>query len=433
MRNFILSALLLTCALAAPIADVDDEDETCPTTVSSTVNCTDPVGSVAPISKSDDAVSNVTSGLTSGSNSNSTGMTIGGITILDSSAMSTNNANETGFPVNGTHVEAPQPTDTVPPSAATFTPTANGSLWTEFEDFYNEQRRLKNTTWLVFPAGVYKLNLDVEGDRIRINMGNGGFTFDFRGVTFLIARSRGKLNAHQFMYINQCEGTTILGGTFWFDQGEMWSQAVIQSIGNVDSSDKRSLVTYRVDDGYDLDAWRGANSNNQACVDARDPNHFLFPKCSFYASKVFDFSNLESNRTFTSRIYSGSGFEVGYHITTDVPGSDSAATLTTENNPGLIVRGLTSNGGFAQYGLPDSKATAVFKDVYTVNPPARPGYAPRVLGPTKASGHIGGFNFNPKGSHGIDFQNSFWQYTGCPKDLKTLGDTTLPNGSIYQK
>ena len=419
MKNLLLITLLSTIALAVPIANSSDDDNCAVEWV--ILDGDAPSTGSAPTSTPSSA--SVSS--TAPSGSGPSGTTEPSDSTSGSDMLSSNHAGQPGFPVSGTHVTAPRPDDVVPENAATFTPSAVFS-GQDFKAFYNHQRELKQTKWLKVLPGVYTIDLDK--DSIRINMGNGGFTFDFRDVTWLVSRSPG--GAAQFIYINQCEDTKILGGTVWFDQGEPWSQAKIVSIDPVNSKDKRQPVTYKVDDGYDLDVWKTANGHNQACIDSSNPDHFELHSCTFWMDKS-DFSKLESDRTFTLHISADSGLKVGYSVTIAMPGTSSGTTISSENNGGLYVKGLTSNGGLSQWGL-GSKTTATFEDVYNVNPPLRKGYAPRVRGPTKVYGHVGGFDYNGMNDPPPQFVKSYWQYTGCEKDLKDMADQTLPGGSVYQ-
>jgi len=68
-------------------------------------------------------------------------------------------------------------------------------------------------------------------------------------------------------------------------------------------------------------------------------------------------------------------------------GGSMGNTIGSENNRNLHINGFTSNGGLSQYGL-GSKGTATFEDIYYVNAPPRPGFAPRVEGPKMSQGHI---------------------------------------------
>jgi len=108
-------------------------------------------------------------------------------------------------------------------------------------------------------------------------------------------------------------------------------------------------------------------------------------------------------------------------------GGSMGNTIGSENNGNLHINGFTSNGGLSQYGL-GSKGTATFENVYYVNAPPRPGFAPRVEGPTMSQGHIEWFDFDTPGQPKINYVNSLWMTTGCDKDLQSAGDQDLHDG-----
>jgi len=92
----------------------------------------------------------------------------------------------------------------------------------------------------------------------------------------------------------------------------------------------------------------------------------------------------------------------------------------------LHVKGLTSNGALMQIGL-NGKKTAVFEDVWYVNPPPRPGYAPKVQGLVLSWGNLVGYNYDEPGETKATLQNSYWQTTGCTKDIQDANNGTLPD------
>lgn len=164
---------------------------------------------------------------------------------------------------------------------------------------------------------------------------------------------------------------------------------------------------------------------NQGCVDVSNPNHYTRPDCNFFYVDQYDFSALSFKNTFTSRITERAGLQVGYHITT-IAGPNSPTTIVSEFNGGLHVNGMTSNGGLAQYGLND-KVTATFENVWNVNPPVRPNFAPRVQGPTLSQAHIGLFDFDAGGDAAINYRDCYWQTTGSEKDMQDMVNQTVPN------
>ena len=99
-------------------------------------------------------------------------------------------------------------------------------------------------------------------------------------------------------------------------------------------------------------------------------------------------------------------------------------TIASEFNGNLHINGFTSNGGLSQYGL-GSKGTATFENVWYVNPPPRPGFAPRVEGPTISQGRVESFDFDTAGQPPINYVDSWWMTTGCDKDLQSAADQTL--------
>ena len=103
-------------------------------------------------------------------------------------------------------------------------------------------------------------------------------------------------------------------------------------------------------------------------------------------------------------------------------------TLSTEGNGGLHVKGLTSTGGVMQIGLngADGGKSTVFEDVWYVNPPPRPGFAPKVQGPVLSWGNLEGFNYDQPGEKKSVFVASYWQTTGCVNDVQDGNNATLP-------
>ena len=108
-------------------------------------------------------------------------------------------------------------------------------------------------------------------------------------------------------------------------------------------------------------------------------------------------------------------------------GLDMGNTIGSEYNSNLHINGFTSNGGLSQYGLND-KGTATFENVWYVNPPPRPGFAPRVEGPTLSWGHIQWFDYNTPGQPQINYKNSWWMTTGNQNDLQDAADQDLHDG-----
>jgi hypothetical protein len=73
----------------------------------------------------------------------------------------------------------------------------------------------------------------------------------------------------------------------------------------------------------------------------------------------------------------------------------------------------------------NGKPVADYYDLLIANPAPRPGYAPRVNGPTTSWNHQGDFNFCADCEQ--NYHNCFWQYTGSPHDLQDMANETLPS------
>lgn len=331
----------------------------------------------------------------------------------------TNHAGEPGFSVDGEHLSAPEASDAIPAEAMLYTPASQKFSGKDFSDWWAQQETHNPSTKFVkIKPGVYDLSV---ADGIAIGFRPGGWTLDLRGVTFLVAPDIPDPTSGQAIYINQSEDMLILGGTVWFDQGELWSQARVTSIKAID--DNYSTVTYTVEEGYNVSVWNSAGPRNQGCVDTSDSNHFTRPHCNFWFADNYNFAGLSGDRTFTNRVASQAGIKEGYHITT-IAGPNMRTTIASEFNGGLRVNGMTSNGGLAQYGL-TGKVTATFENVWNVNPPARPGFAAPVQGPTLSQGHIGLFDFDAEGDAPIVYKNCWWQTTGSRGDLQDMSDQDL--------
>ncbi len=343
------------------------------------------------------------------------------------------------IPISNEHLSAPVAKDSVPAGAATYTPPTAGIFNnTDFAAWMKQQKEANLASkWMVVAAGVYRYAPgpvmptgtdpnNVVGEGIAIYFMTGGWTLDLRGVTFYVDITPENQNQRpgDMIYINQSEDFTILGGTVWIDQGEIWTQARVTSVGTADSQGNQ-IATMEVEQGYNFSAWRAAGPRNQGCVDDSDANHFTRPACNFWYVNDYNFDALDSKRTFTASIASRSAIKKGYVITMQVV-TNSFTTISTENNGNFHVKGFTSNGYVASIGL-GSKVAPVFEDVYYVNPPPRPGFAPRVEGPALSWGNIGGPVYNPPGQTLAQLPGSVWQTTGCEKDLQSASNATVPN------
>ena len=346
------------------------------------------------------------------------------------------------FPLNGDHIKAPVADDPVPDGAAIFTPadgkTFNCSAFAEWIKHQRDEVQLPSKFRKIAP-GTYQYQLGpvmpdatdpntVQGENIVLYLLKGGWTVDFRNVTFYIDIT--PENQHRrpsvMIYCLESENMTILGGTVWIDQGEQWTQARVTALTAEDSAGNRK-ATFEVEKGYNVSAWTNAGPRNQNCVDDSNSDHYTRPGCNFWKVHNYDFDSLMSKHTFTATVLGGASLEKGYVVSLQV-GPNSAITLSTEDNGGLHVKGLTSNGYMMQIGLngADGGKSAVFEDVWYVNPPPRPGFAPKVQGPVLSWGNLEGFNYDQPGQAKSVFVNSWWQTTGCVNDVQNGTNATMP-------
>ena len=346
------------------------------------------------------------------------------------------------LPINGNHLSAPVATNPIPPGAATYTPSTPGVF--DCADFANwtEKQKTGNTLpskWMKIAPGHYRYKPGplmqagtdantVKGENLVLYNFPPGWTLDIRGVTFIIdITDENKYQRPSVMiYVIQAESMTILGGTIWIDQGELFTQARVVSIGAPDSGGNGMLATMEVEQGYNVSAWKSAGPRNQRCIDDSNPDHFITPGCNFWYVSNYNFDNLESNRTFTAVLSSRAAIKKGYVLTMENV-INSYIAVSTEDNSGTHVKGLTSNGNMMSIGLHSDQVAPTFENVYYVNPPPRPGYATRVEGPALSWGNIGGFVYNTPGQVPAKMPGSFWQYTGCVEDLQVGSNNTAPD------
>lgn len=344
------------------------------------------------------------------------------------------------FPINGDHLMAPVATDKVPAGAATYTPKAAGVFnCTDFQEWMkNLMTSNPSTKWMVVKPGVYTYALGPKmpvgadpnlftGENIIIGMNTDDWTLDIRGVTFYIdiTPENQQQRPASMIYNNQVNDVTILGGTIWIDQGEQWTQARVTDLSAADSSGSQ-IATVVVDQGYNVSAWRSAGPRNQNCIDDSNPASFTRPSCNFWYFSNYNFDNLDSKRTWTASVAGRAGLKKGYVLSMQV-GPNTPWAISSENNNGLVVRGLTTNGALISIGNQNqpSKKIVTFEDVYMVNPPNRPGFAPRVNGPALSWGNIGGMVYDAPGQPLSEKPGSFWQTTAAPKDLQAASNTTF--------
>ena len=345
-----------------------------------------------------------------------------------------------GLLVKNDHISAPLDTRPVPDGAAIYKPSGNTINCSDFNSWMTDHRNSNlPSKYLKVEPGTYNYDLgtahDLDadanlapGNNIVLWLFSSGWTLDIRDVTFLISITPDNANRRpgNMIYIDESDDLTILGGIIWIDQGEQFSQARLTSL-TPSSTAGTQTATFVVEKGYNSSAWTSAGPRNQGCVDdTTSSTHFTRRPCNFWKVADYDFAALQSaSRCFTATILPDSGLKMGYVVYTQV-GANSLTAVSSENNANLHVKGLTTNGALGQIGL-SGKKTATFQDYFYVNPPPRPGFAPRVNGPTLSWGHIGdAFANDTPGQAEVVYVNSWWQYTGCELDLQQGGNETLP-------
>ena len=341
------------------------------------------------------------------------------------------------IPLNDDYVHAPEDKTPVPSDAVTYTPKEAGVF--DCNDFTNWMKNLRDSSstpkFMKVKPGFYRYALGpkmpdgtdpntVQGENINIYLMKGGWTLDLRGVTFYIdVNDENRQQRPSVMiYLIQSEEFTLIGGTVWIDQGELFTQATCTS---VDSSGK---ATFQVQEGYSVSTWRTAGARNQDCIDVSNPDNYTFPGCNFWLTDSYDFSGLDTpDHTFTYNVQPNSLVKKGIVLTMEI-GLNSMIAISTEDNGGLNVKGFTTNGNFMSIGL-DGKVAPKFNAAYMVNPPPRPGFAPRVMGPAISWANVDyGFIYNPPGQPIAQFTDSYFEYTGNPKNLWDGADTNKPPG-----
>ena len=344
-----------------------------------------------------------------------------------------NNDQSVGFLQNSTGaptLQAPQPDDAVPADAALYQPSAPIMNMTDFRIWHDELKDKNgggSKKWMKVAPGTYEFS---KGSGFPLDWNNNmafngftGWTLDLRGCTFTETRINGDPNySDQMLYINNSDDFTILGGTFWMDQGvEMFTQAKVISM----TGDGEGTAILQVDQGYNYEVWGKEHPpGDYNCVDTSNPDHFYHPSCNFwYQSNMKLLGDGKIQADYTSR----SGVKVG-HTLTIKNGPSSAASASMECNGGVHFKGMTSNAVYFNYGIGPTCSTKqlILEDCLITNLPALKGMAARVNGPTMSYQNYGSAIFQAEGMPSIDFRNCYWQYTGNPNDLTSCDNYQPP-------
>ena len=434
MRGLFAFAFVLSTALAAPFTSNSDDDICEPDWVN-------PGDDGSPVSSAAVSMPTVVDTGSHASQGGTVTVNQKSATLASASnltiSMPTRPDGSAGLPVNNDHISAPVDARPVPDGVAIYTPSGDTMNCSDFVSWMTAHRTSGLASkYLKVTPGVYSYDLGAihaldadanlsPGNNIVLWLFSGGWTLDLRNVTFLISITPENANRRpdNMIYIDESDDLIILGGTVWIDQGEQFTQARLTSLTASSSGNQRA--TFTVEKGYNVSAWTSAGPRNQGCVDTSSPTHFKRPPCNFWKVDDYDFSTLSTTHTFTATVLPGSALQSGYVIYMQV-GPNSLTTVSSENNANLHVKGMTTNGAIGQIGL-NNKQTATFQDYYYVDPPARPGFAQRVNGPTLSWGHIGdAFAYDTPGQAAVVYVDSWWQYTGCERDLQVGGNQTLP-------
>lgn len=348
-----------------------------------------------------------------------------------------------GFPLNNNHLKATEP------SLEEFPVPDDALVWNKTDlifdcDAFNKWTTSIRDSASTHPSKHIKIkpgkyfyplgkrseeatgdsNLDITRNIQFFAWPESDWTFDLRGVTFMIPSPVGQyfdVWTHTAFYVNQVPGFRILGGTVWFDQGEIYSYATITSLKPSGNNDDTSIGTLKISDGYNVSTWADelVNASSVGIYDVSAWPRSVRP--------IGDETNLQymhnwklnaDARTATASFGGPAKVKVGMVITR-VSGPNMPVTIDSEVQGGLQVYGMTTNGAFFQIGDNNGGKTATYYNCFEVNPPPRPGFGPRYLGPAMQWGN----NFptyNGPSTPPIEFPGSKWQEYGGSEDLAPL-------------
>ena len=246
---------------------------------------------------------------------------------------------------NGTLLQAPQPTNPVPSNAAIYvSPYGSQFNLTDFHVWITEQRKNNQPSkWLKVTPGEYTYLVVDPGDNGHTNIAfgfyTGGWTLDLRGCTFTYSLA---YDNYQAIYINQSEDLTILGGTFWIDPGEIWSQARVISMEPVSPGADDQNVVLQVEQGYNVSIWETANARNLWAIDDSNPNHYTRPACNFWYMHFPITVSPDGTIKAVMGLDRGH-LKVGYVLAIQLI-NNVGTTVASEYNGGLTIDGMTTNG-----------------------------------------------------------------------------------------
>ena len=271
-----------------------------------------------------------------------------------------------------------------------------------------------------YPAGEYPSDL---GGYIPFWSYPTGLTLDLTDVTISVPITDDTLDKRNeaVFYINNAPDFTIKGGTIWFDMGETYTYARIDSLSTSAPGlqEGEQLSTIKILDGYDLNLWTAdaVAEKGPLVLDISGlPAHIIEVKdlnLNFGADS--DYKLDEKLRTATLKLRNARpnlGLLKQVHW-------QSTQSIRAEWTGGLLVTNLVTNGGFTQIGGTNGGAAMVVKDSKLVNPPLRPGFGDRYGGAAMVTENYYP-SFNGEGTPAIEFPGSRYQARGGGEDWEDL-------------
>ncbi|KAI9842871.1 MAG: hypothetical protein M1838_002961 [Thelocarpon superellum] len=339
------------------------------------------------------------------------------------------------FPINGDNLCAPEPTDPVPADAVVYTPSSSTIDLLDLEKWMWKVTG-EGAKFIKIAPGIYSYGLGpvhglstdtntVNGENIELTNG-GGYTLDLRGVTLVITINAQNLDQRpgEMFYIGYTHDITILGGTVWIDEGDLWSYAVMQSMDNL-------VATFQVPEGFNRSAWLSATPNSAPgwvfCSITTDPKHYIFPECVQWMEADWDKSRLLSDGILKITAPGWAQFpDFQANFALSVPiGPTTMPTIGAEHVNNLVVKGMTTNGNFWQYGLQESFNTGVLDNCWIVQPPPRPDHGiVGAHGPIWFGDTISHANFYAERPWAS--KNSWFQASSSPYQLQDMNNGTAP-------
>ena len=329
--------------------------------------------------------------------------------------------------VEGDTAHAPYQDGEPPEGYETYKPTNSKTFnMADFNHWIIDRTKAGNAAkWLKVEPGTYEMYTDTSKDGnihdiviAGLREENAGWTIDFRNCTFIfnapVPETEG--NPPSAVYVCQSTELTILGGTFWINAGELYSQGKVTAVESADgSNDAINKVTITVDKGYDIDVWSSIDYTKLNLLDISDSGHYVRSKTTFWGENP-QWSVDTSARTVSATV-NGVGYKKGMAVSVPTK-NDFPSGVSLEMSDRVTVKGLTTNGGFYHYGLHtvelpgETRQPCIWKDCLITNPPPTALDMPkRVNGPTNwklwSGRYDADFDDHPDWQSRVE--GSFWQ------------------------